>query len=128
MQYKTVLVIAAFAGVMVVLFAYNLVTTVLFSPEISPYAMHDAFTLTFGRDLAWWATLLVALMLLGVAEVSVEAMRQRFAGGSAPAWLRLARDSKYQTKGGLDFNPRLWKEVERDSKVKRQLEKTGWDG
>lgn len=114
MQYKTILVLGLFAiQCLGLVWLFHIVLGYVL-PEliISPYFVVGGFTNTFGRDLAWWATLGLILGILVVAEVSVETLRQRFSS----QWTKLLGREK------REWDPRLWKEIERDPHCKVRLE------
>lgn len=113
-QYKTILVLALFSlqGLFLVWAFHIVIGYVRPNLVISPYFVVNGFTLTFGRDVAWWATLGLILGTLVVAELAVEAVRQRF---SSQLTSLLGRPTR-------EWDPRLWKEIERDPLCKVQLE------
>lgn len=114
LQYKTILALGLYClQCLVLVWLFHIALGyVLPDLVISPYFVVGGFTKTFGGDLAWWATLLLILGSLGVAEVSVETIRQRFTSQLTRLFGREKRE----------WDPRLWKEIERDPHCKIVLE------
>lgn len=118
MQYKTILVLLIFCAEIALIWLFHIVVGYVFtSLVISPYSVVDGFIRTFGGDAAWWATLALVLGGLFTVELSVAALRQRFAGSMNLVW----RTSKGRDHMGA-WDPRLWKEIERDRACKTRLE------
>lgn len=119
MQNKTILVLGLFGlQSMVLIWGFHAVLGYIRTGlVISPYFVVDGFTYTFGRDFAWWATLGLIFGLLILAEVMVETLRQRF----SDVLTRLVGREK------REWDPRLWKEIERDPLCKRHLEEVARD-
>ncbi|KAK2613291.1 hypothetical protein N8I77_000212 [Diaporthe amygdali] len=118
MQYKTILVLLIFCAEIVLIWLFHIVVGYVFtSLVISPYSVVDGFVRNFGGDAAWWATLALVLGGLFTVELSVAALRQRFAGTLSQAW-RTDRGRK----DASSWDTRLWKEIERDRGCKARLE------
>lgn len=118
MQYKTILVLLIFCAEITLIWLFQIVVGYVFpSLVLSPYSVVDGFTRTFGGDAAWWATLVLVLCGLFTLELSVAALKQRFAGSLNQVW---------RTDRGRDdpraWDTRLWKEIERDRGCKARLE------
>ncbi|KAG8167726.1 hypothetical protein KVR01_003415 [Diaporthe batatas] len=118
MQYKTILVLLIFCAEIALIWLFHIVVGYVFtSLVISPYSVVNGFTRAFGGDPAWWATLALVLGGLFTVELSVAALRQRFAGSMNQAW----RTEKGRDDMGA-WDTRLWKEIERDRGCKARLE------
>lgn len=118
MQYKTILVLLIFCAEIVLIWLFHIVVGYVFtSLVISPYSVVDGFVRNFGGDAAWWATLALVLGGLFTVELSVAALRQRFAGTLSQAW-----KTDRGKKDARSWDTRLWKEIERDRGCKARLE------
>jgi phospholipid-translocating ATPase len=124
LQYKTTIVLLIFCAEIILILLFHIVVGYAFtSLAISPYAVVYGFTQTFGRDAAWWATLVLLLGGLLTVELSVAGLRHRFAGSLNQVW---------RTDTGWDdpkaWDTRLWKEIERDPGCKARLEEMAREG
>lgn len=123
MQYKTILVLLIFCAEITLIWLFHVVVGYVFSSLVlSPYSVVNGFTRSFGGDLAWWATLALVLGGLFVVELSVAALRQRFAGSVGRVW----RKDKGRDEAGA-WDARLWREIEQDRGCKARLEEMARD-
>lgn len=60
---------------------------------IGPYIVRDAFIENFGRQLRWWATVLVELIALIVAELVVQAVRRVYWPTDQDLMQRIEKDT-----------------------------------
>lgn len=115
MQYKTLLVLLIFTFSFTLIWIFHILISYIFpSIVISPYAVVGGLIDAFGPDLAWWATLGLILACLGVVEVSVATIRQRICGRPTSGDGAQGKPSK--------MSSRVWKEFEKDSHLKKQLQ------
>lgn len=122
MRYKTVLVLLIFAFSFTLIWLFHLLVGYIFNGlVISPYAVVDGLTRTFGRDLAWWATLGLVLGCLGVVEVTVATVRQRMSGMALLGGKRNQGEGEGEGERLAGMSTRVWKELERDPQVQRRL-------
>lgn len=118
MRYKTLIVLLVFACSFTFIWLFHILVGYIFKDiVISPYAVVDGLTKTFGRDLAWWATLALVLGCLGVVEVTVATIRQRLSGNG---FGKKAKEEDGGIQGRLGTH--VWKELERDPHIKRRLQ------
>jgi phospholipid-translocating ATPase len=62
------------------------------------YIVRDGFTQNFGRQLLWWATVLVGLAALVVAELVVQALRRVYWPNDQDLMQRIEKDALAQGK------------------------------
>ncbi|KAI3390506.1 hypothetical protein diail_9491 [Diaporthe ilicicola] len=117
MQYKTFLVLLIFCAEIALIWLYHILVGYVFtSLVISPYSVVNGFIRNFGGDAAWWATLGLVLGGLFTVELSVAALRQRFAGAFTQVW-----KTDEGRNDARSWDTRLWKEIERDRECKARL-------
>lgn len=113
MRYKTAIILLVFATVFSLLWIFHLIVGYIFTDiVISPYAVVGGFIDGFGRDVAWWATLALILVCLATVEISVATVRQYMAG----------RRSRTSETPLAEMGSRVWKELESEPRLKRQLQ------
>ena len=115
--------------------AWNAFLSAVYAPGTSPYGVRDGFVSGFGRDPAWWLTLVIVLFVLGVAEMVYKtAKRQlvmagsrnglcsyllwRVSGRSAPV---AGSEGTGDTSPPWEWDVGLWQELEQDPLVRAQL-------
>lgn len=59
-------------------FLWNLFLSAIYKRVSGPYAVRDAFTDNFGRNMVWWLTVVVVLAMLTLLEMVVTAVRRVF--------------------------------------------------
>lgn len=120
MHYKTMLVLLIFAITFTLIWLFHILIGYIFpSIVISPYAVVGGLTQTFGPDVAWWATLGLALTTLGVIEISVTTIKQRISGELSAFGSKPNSGEREQL---LKTSTRVWMEIEKDSRGERQLQ------
>ncbi|KAF4778686.1 P-type ATPase [Colletotrichum scovillei] len=126
LHYKTRVALWSIVGSIAVLWAYLLIAGAISSLSAGPYSVRGGLISEFGRDPAWWSTLVMVLCALLLMEMATKALRQSHV---LRAWLSRCWSSNERVdgKGGgvregfNDWEPRLWQEMERDTSVKRVL-------
>jgi phospholipid-translocating ATPase len=121
-HYKTGIVVFSFFLTTLGWWAWNAFLSGVYARRPSIYAVRDGFTHTYGRDLAWWATLLVVLGALGLLELSLKIVKRRLIG------LGLYRLKPWKGRGdpgeGVeDWDLEVWQEMEQDPVMRERLRK-----
>jgi hypothetical protein len=73
-------------------FLWNILLSVLYPTSDGTYLVKDSFLKKFGRDLIWWATVLVTLMAVVTLELVVNAMRRVYWPHDQDFMQRIERD------------------------------------
>lgn len=98
-------------------------------PSAGPYSVRGGLRTTFGRDPAWWSSVIMALGALLLMEMASRALLQNYAlrAWSSRCWSSSASASEKRGGGvreGFDaWEPRLWQEMEKDSGVKLAVDR-----
>ncbi len=102
-HYKTVVVMVGFGITVAGWWLWNVFLAGAYTLQPSPYAVRGGFFTGFGRDLSWWATLLVTLVVLIVAELGYQAVKRNLA--IAHIWRGRLRgqDGRRQHRGMLGW-------------------------
>ncbi|KAF4932706.1 putative phospholipid-transporting ATPase [Colletotrichum fructicola] len=122
LHHKTQIAFWAIFGSVAGVWVYALITAVASGPSSGPYSIRGGLLLLFGRDPAWWFTLLLVLGGLSIMEMATQALKQSHV---LRAWLSRCWSSEHDTekKGGgvregfKDWEPRLWQEMEKEPGV-----------
>lgn len=75
---KTIVIFIGFLISVAGWFLWNLFLSAVYAPKPSPYAVRDSFTDTFGRDPAWWLTVIMVLAMVILLELMITAVRRIF--------------------------------------------------
>lgn len=138
---KTVIVLTSFFVTVGGWWAWNGFLSAVYAPGMSPYAVRDGFGSGFGRDPAWWLTLVAALIVLGVTELGYKTVKRQIAvtgsGGEASSclsWRMFGRQPRDDRRGGVagsedvedtgppwEWEVGLWQEMEQDPVVQEEL-------
>jgi len=136
---KTILVLASFLITVGGWWAWNAFLSAVYQPGVSPYAVRDGFNSGFGSHPAWWLTLVVALAILGAAELGYKAVKRQvvamgsgdgiFLRGPLRLFGRLTSGGRQGRPAGkedlgLECNVGLWQEMEKHPIVREQLKST----
>ncbi|KAI5918884.1 hypothetical protein F4810DRAFT_689816 [Camillea tinctor] len=124
-HHKTIVALVACLGSIFALWVYNLIASVVGAASPSPYAIHNGFISRFGRDPAWWITLLVVLGILIIIEAGLKSFKQNHAVRAVMARCTSRREEKViegVRDGFRPWEPRLWQETEKDPAVINILE------
>ncbi|KAL3291756.1 P-type ATPase [Colletotrichum asianum] len=122
LHHKTQIAFWAILGSVAGVWVYALITAVASGPSSGPYSIRGGLLLLFGRDPAWWFTLLLVLGGLSIMEMATQALKQSHV---LRAWLSRCWSSEHnnEKKGGgvregfKDWEPRLWQEMEKEPGV-----------
>ncbi|KAF6816767.1 p-type ATPase [Colletotrichum plurivorum] len=97
----------------------------IYTPAPTIYAVRDGFSKTFGRDPAWWLTLIGVTAALVLAETAFRAVQRSLilAGLWRWPWIRGEEDGACAREWRLE----LWQELERDPAVKERLRRLARD-
>lgn len=87
--------------------------------DVTPYAVKHGFTSVFGKDLAWWLTLIAVLMALVTVEVAYRAVKRTI----VTTWRRNQLE-----KNAEEYSVETWQEMERDPAVREMLKVISRDG
>ena len=140
---KTAIVLASFAITTAGWWAWNAFLSGVYAPVASPYGVRDGFSLGFGKDPAWWLSLVAALIILGVLELGYKTVKRQLmvtgSSGSKCSWARFpwqvfrrkgrGNSSRTGVAPGCIKDERppweweldLWQEMEKDPAVRAQL-------
>lgn len=78
---------------------WNIVLSASYTKAPSPYAVRDGFLHVFGTHAIWWATLVVTLAILTVAELGYRAVMRNLA--ISDIWRGRSRGQNNQRRGIL---------------------------
>lgn len=121
-HYKTAIAIASFFITVGGWFAWNGFMSAAYSDNLSPYDVKGGFSKTFGTDLNWWLTLLVALVVLMTAEIVYGATKRRLIKERMwPPW-KFTRHHRNGNGNVEELELERWQELERDPGVRKRLE------
>ncbi|KAI9149554.1 putative phospholipid-transporting ATPase [Paramyrothecium foliicola] len=95
---KTIITMAGFFLSILAWFLWQLIFAALRPATIGPYIVHDAFIYNFGRQLKWWATVLVSLGVLVVAELVMQAVRRVYWPNDQDIMQRIEQDAQAARK------------------------------
>ncbi|KAI8711636.1 Phospholipid-transporting ATPase [Fusarium sp. LHS14.1] len=127
MHHKTAIAVWSAIGSIAALWAYQLINTLSSGADSTPYVGKEGLIKTFGRDLAWWMTLIWIMLSLILVETILRSFKQH---GLLRALL--ARCWPFGSQPGVgggvregfrDWETRLWQEMEKDPVVQRHLAK-----
>ncbi|CAK7565744.1 MAG: drs2 neo1 protein [Sporothrix epigloea] len=100
-HYKTAIVLAAFGITVAGWWLWCVFLALAYSPSPSPYDVRGGFFTGFGRNLSWWATLLIGVTLLLVIELGFRAIKRNLA--IAGIWGRAAPQGSKTQKAWSTF-------------------------
>lgn len=127
MHHRTAIAIWSAIGSIAALWAYQLINTLISGADSTPYVGKEGLIKTFGRDPAWWMTLIWIMLALILVEAILRAFKQHglFCALLARCW---PFGSEPGVGGGVregfrDWETRLWQEMEKDPAVQRYLAK-----
>lgn len=131
---KTYIILAGCVITVAGWWAWNAFLDACYSSNLSPYDVRHGFTGTFGRDPAWWATMALVLVVLGVGEVLGKLLFTVSFSSSAAAsfssfWSSFRRffpssprrSRRRRDEDAKEADVRVWQELEKDEKVKEIL-------
>jgi phospholipid-translocating ATPase len=142
---KTIIVLVSFVATVTAWWVWQGVLTSIYSKGVSPYAVRNGFSTTFGSDPVWWLALLVVLFLLASIELSYRAIKRGLMVSGlrkwgwkwmtwytwkkafrAPATEGVWAAAGSSSGGGLkasaeEWEVELWQELEQDANVKKML-------
>lgn len=96
MHYKTTVTGVCFTIVVGGWWAWNAFLSAAYSNNLSPYDVKGGFTHTFGNDVVWWLTLVVALAVLTVLDLGYKSVKQSLVlAGKWPPWRRKALEAGF---------------------------------
>ena len=75
-HYKTIVVLASATITLGGWWAWNGFLSSIYAPDVTPYAVRNGFSSTFGPDPAWWLTLAVLLGVLATGELGYRALKR----------------------------------------------------
>jgi phospholipid-translocating ATPase len=125
-RYKTMIVAVSFAITTGGWWAWSGFLSAIYSNNLSPFDVKGGFQYGFGQDANWWATLIMALAVLAVAE----------AGYAAACKVLATWGLEIRLPGAPGGGPgeevgdlQLWQEMEKDRVVGERLrEMAGREG
>lgn len=79
-------------------FLWNLILSGLYRKSFGPYIVRDAFIDNFGRQLKWWATVLISLGALVVVELVIQAVRRVYWPTDQDIMQRIEKDANATRK------------------------------
>ncbi|KAM5349842.1 hypothetical protein ACJ41O_006347 [Fusarium nematophilum] len=127
MHYKTRIAIWSAVGSIAALWMYQLTTAAVSGSEASEYASRGGLFRTFGRDAAWWMSMVWVLGTLLLMEFILRSFKQHdlIRAFLARCW---PFGGEPGVGGGVregfrDWETRLWQEMEKDPAVQKRLEK-----
>ncbi|WQF77387.1 Putative P-type ATPase, subfamily IV, P-type ATPase, A domain superfamily, HAD superfamily [Colletotrichum destructivum] len=127
MHHKTKIAIWSAVGSVAGLWVYQLINAASAAPSSTPYSAKNGLTTGFGRDAAWWMTLIWTLGALLLIELTLRSFKQNSMIRSAiyRCW---PFEKKTAIGGGVrngfrDWELRLWQEMETDPAVAKILKR-----
>ncbi|KAI9150845.1 putative phospholipid-transporting ATPase [Paramyrothecium foliicola] len=121
MHYKTkISAWSAFLSILA-LWLYHLIISISSDASAGPYSVKAGMLQIFGRDVAWWMSLIWSLGALMLMEIVLRTAKQNRFVRLGLSWV-WALVGKSETGGGVrpgfqDWEPRLWQEMENDPAV-----------
>ncbi|KFA79859.1 hypothetical protein S40288_03763 [Stachybotrys chartarum IBT 40288] len=132
---KTIITFGGFAVSVVGWFVWLLILSGAYERSVGPYIVRDGFIENFGRQLLWWATVLLGLTILVVAELVLQAVRRVYWPNDQDLMQRIEKDALAQGKlrdqaqaaergetDGIELRE-LIAESERDRAIRKQEKK-----
>jgi phospholipid-translocating ATPase len=90
-----------------------------------PYAINASFTTLFGNDAVWWATLFIALGLIGLFEIVLKCAKRLLLMCGLwdwPPWGKSRRGENIE-----EWDVELWQELEQDPALRQRLKRMARD-
>lgn len=107
--------------------AWNAFMSGVYGNNLSPYDVKGGFQYGFGADLNWWATLLLAFMVLIAMEMAYAAVKRNLIVARMwPPW-KFTKYHKNRNPNAEDMELELWQEMEKDPKIREQLRRMAND-
>lgn len=95
---KTVITFAGFFISIAGWFLWNLALSGIYSQQLGIYLVRDGFLDNFGRQLCWWASILLGLATLTVIELVVQAIRRVYWPTDQDLMQRIEKDARARSK------------------------------
>lgn len=122
-HYKTIIVLVSFTITVGGWWAWNGFMSAIYSSNLSPYDVKGGFSHTFGTELSWWLTLLVALAVLMTAEIVYGATRRRLIRARMwPPW-KFTRGHRNGNGNVEELELEAWQDMERNPVIRSRLER-----
>jgi len=120
-HYKTIIVGVSFVITTGGWWAWNGFMSSVYSDNLSPYDVRYGFSNTFGNDLNWWLTLIIAFSILAGMELTFKSVKgySLVAGMWPPLRKTLRRRDRDRNAEELDVS--VWQEMEKDPAVWARL-------
>jgi len=119
-HHKNVIELVAFSITVGGWWLWNIFLSEAYGRAPTIYGARNGFTEKFGKDLNWWLTVLIILMILLVLQVTYKICRRKILG--VANWIPgvgTTKLSRYGVDAGdLDY----WQELEKDPQFLRDIE------
>lgn len=130
-HYKSPVVLLSFLITVGGWWAWQAFLAGIYAPQASPYDVRSSFFDAFGKDLAWWLTLIIILLVLFVLDLGFKMAKRTLTILGLWKWgrgwfMQVRRWRKEGREDWLDghleeYDLGLWQEMEKDRKVRGRL-------
>ena len=146
-HYKSPVILCSFFITVAGWWAWQSFLAGIYAEQASPYDVKNSFFDAFGKDLDWWLTLILVMLVLFVLELGFKMAKRTLTIWGLWRWgrgwfKRVKRWRKVRQEDWMDGNLEdwdlgLWQEMEKDPRVRERLAdileeeeigKTGADG
>lgn len=93
-RYKTWIPLLSFVVTIIGWWAWNFFLSAAYSNTPGSYSVYKAFVEHFGKDLNWWATLVIVVAVLVVFDLIINMTKKRFWPSIVDVWQEIEEDRR----------------------------------